>query len=175
MWIPLLCTVVLALPGLFIPRLVLGCVYEAEKRNQLPTQFMMTDIMWLILVVQLCVAPLGIFEYRGDLIPFYMLALLGLPIIWWHSLRVLSRAGVLGFWRRGLFLIIAPATLLCTIVSSVAGLAVPFLWLNTYGSSFGHYLPVATCGLAAAATIAIAVGLRFAANFVIAPASQSIQ
>ena len=114
---------VFAAPGLCIPRIVLGCVYEAERKRQLPTQFMMTDLMWLMLLIQVPMVPLRFID-RGDptAVPLYLFVLIAVPLVWWHSLRVLSRAGVLGFWRRGLFLtVVVPLTLVLTVAGGICG------------------------------------------------------
>lgn len=111
-----------------VPRIVLGRVYEAERRRQLPTQFRMTDIMWLILLVQLAMTPLGLIDRHDPVIPIlYTLVLIASVLIWWHSLRVLSRAGVLEFWRRGLFLVVVvPLTLVLTVSGAVSVCMLPF-------------------------------------------------
>ena len=153
----------MALPGLCIPRFVLGCVYEAEKRNQLPTQFLMTDTVWLIIVVQISMASLGVYWHPLDMIPFYIFAMIGLPLIWWHSIRVLSRAGVMGFWRRGLFQLVAPLTLVLTITAAASGMAVTMSILERSS----HITELA--GMILLGSFVVAVALRFLANYIVQP------
>ena len=152
-----------AIPGLFIPKFVLGCVYEAEQRNQHPTQFLMTDTMWLIIIVQMFWAPLGLYWHPLDMIPFYVFTSIGLPLVWWHSVRVLSRAGVMSFWHRGIFLFVAPLTLALTITTIACGMA--FAMAAWEGS--GRIMQIAGCIFAG--SVVLAISLRFGANYVVKP------
>lgn len=165
-----------AILGFFVPRIVLGCVYEAERKRQLPTQFRMTDLMWLTLLVQLLLALVAQL-YAGEQNVIQILAifvLVAVPLVWWHCLRVLSRAGVLGFWLRGLFLVvIVPLTFATTIAAVICGGIVPFvvdaicLSSATLGSSpFEEGWLVKLLGIYAAVVL-LTYALRRAARYVI--------
>ncbi len=167
---------VFSIPGLMIPRIVLGCVYQAERKRQLPTQFMMTDLMWLMLLVQVAMVPLGFLDRSEPTrIPLYLFVLIAVPMIWWHSLRVLSRAGVLSFWRRGFFLVVVvPLTLVLTVVGAICGAMLPYAIFEVV-RSFRYRLSdldldwryVFTVPLVILGTVVLVWLLRRAANFVL--------
>jgi hypothetical protein len=167
---------VFSIPGLMIPRIVLGCIYEAVRKRKLPTQFMMTDLMWLMLLVQVAMAPLGFFDRRESIrIPLYVFVLITVPLIWWHSLRVLSRAGVLRFWRRGFFLVvIVPLTLVLTVTGAVCGAMLPYAifvvvqLIRHRASSEGlDWRFVVTVALVIFGTVVLVWLMRIAANSVL--------
>ena len=167
---------VFSIPGLMIPRIVLGCVYQAVQKRQLPTQFMMTDLMWLMLLVQVAMVPLGFLDRRESIrIPLYMFVLIAVPMIWWHSLRVLSRAGVLSFIRRGFFLVfVVPLTLVLTVAGTICGAMLPFTIFFVV-RSFRYHLSsedvdwpyLITPALGILGTVVLVWLMRRAANFIL--------
>ena len=118
-------------PGLFIPKVVLRRVFEAERGRELTTQFQLTDLMWLTLIVQLGLTALRMVV--GDVrdpssMWLYGFVLVALPLSWWHCLKVLSRAGVFNLFKRGLFLVVVvPLTLIATVAGGIAGASLPFV------------------------------------------------
>ncbi|MCA9185405.1 MAG: hypothetical protein KDA99_07290 [Planctomycetales bacterium] len=103
-----------------IPYLVLFPVLKIERENPIPTKFRMTDFLWLIVILQVGMVPIvqsvpqqGMEGVRGVVV---LVVLLAGSALWWGTVRVLCRAGVIGTWKRGVFqLVVVPATLVLTV------------------------------------------------------------
>ena len=102
---------------------ILGPLRKAAQRVGRPTQFYLTDFVWLLIQLQLSLGLVSAFVERNPAWAFYtVLGFLGaaLTAMWWGAVRSLSQAGVQGMGRRAvLILVLLPgveATMVATIL-----------------------------------------------------------
>ena len=108
-------------------RWLLGPVNRAAGRLNAPTQFQLTDFIWLMIQLQLLLA--GGVRLVGDGLPprglLVLMTILSLPVIvlWAASVSVVSRAGITQPLRRAvLILVLVPGSL--AIILAAPSLAV---------------------------------------------------
>lgn len=144
-------------------RIILGPLQRAARRAGQPTQFFLTDFVWLLIQVQATLGLVSAFVERNPAWAFYtVLAFLGcaLTAMWWGAVRALSQAGVRGTLRRAvLILVLLPgveALMVTVIVAGVGGSVVAYRdvrrWLVAADASFWKPLS------AGAGSLVLAIG-----------------
>ena len=129
----------------------LGPLDRAAKNRQYPIQFGLADLLCLFVLVQL---PAGIahwmlreYLHEGVVVLDVVLGVIA-TLVWWVSLRTLSRAGIHVVWQRCVVLtLVLPGA----YVSSIATIALPvaaFALLMGQRSSVGGWLLLAEIPLA---------------------------
>jgi hypothetical protein len=96
-------------------RWILQPINVKGGRLRAPTQYLLTDFVWLVLQLQLafgfCVSWIGIEQPR--LFPFVLgFLVLAVTLLWWFGIGCMSRAGVMQPARRAMCtLLVLPGTL----------------------------------------------------------------
>ncbi len=115
MWFLLFLVVYFIVSASLLARWMIQPINEQGGRLQAPTQFMLTDFVWLILQLQLAlgfsVSWIGIEQTRlfPAILGFLMFAV---SLLWLFGVGFLSRAGVTQPLRRAMFtMVLLPATL----------------------------------------------------------------
>jgi hypothetical protein len=119
--------------ALLIGRLTLGPLQKAARRRGQPTQFYLTDFVWLLVQLQAALGLVSAFVARNPTWAFYtILGFLGaaLTVMWWAAVRSMSQAGVQGMVRRAvLILVLLPgveAAMVATMIFWGISLAVGY-------------------------------------------------
>jgi hypothetical protein len=123
----------------FLGRWMLQPINTKAGRLQAPTQYMLTDFVWLVLQLQLalgfCVTWIGIEQRR--LFPVILAFLFfAVTVLWLYGVGFLSRAGVMQPARRAMFtLLLLPASLgvMMALPALLVLLAVLQLDLSAWG------------------------------------------
>jgi len=98
----------------FVPGIVLGCfaiflIAEASRGITRPTRFYLSDMAWLMLLLQY---PLVFLSYARSwqsemaILSLGSLLLIMCLFVWWRGITTLSGLNVIGPWRRGTFLLV---------------------------------------------------------------------
>jgi hypothetical protein len=102
---------------------VLRPLDQAAKKSKLPLQFTLGDFFCLFLLIQL---PTGLLHFwlspleDPEIWVFDGLAWVCCGLMWWVSVRTLSRAGIRNPWHRGVFLVLVlPVAYFGSIVSAI--------------------------------------------------------
>jgi hypothetical protein len=88
---------------------ILGPMHRATRASKLPTQFFVSDFIWLVAQLQIAVALVLATPYEmGSFGWILLLAGLSACVVamWWASVTALSRAGVRSPLRRGVFILV---------------------------------------------------------------------
>jgi hypothetical protein len=103
---------------------ILRPTVRAAQTIQGSFRFRLADFVWLVLQLQLVlaaivrIAPLSMEQYHFALLAFGLLSTIAL---WFGSVQFLSKAGITGAWRRGLFILLyLPGTLAVLIGGPIA-------------------------------------------------------
>ena len=112
---------------------ILQPVSEAAKWAKGPRQYFLSDLFWLMLLVQYPLGYLAVAVHWQDMLTTAILGgllLVALVAVWYRAVTALSRIGVDGPLRRGVFIVIVlPAAILgsffsiCLIFVAVTSLA----------------------------------------------------
>jgi hypothetical protein len=146
---------------------ILGPLRKAAQRVGRPTQFYLTDFVWLLIQLQLSLGLVSAFVERNPAWAFYtVLGFLGAAFtaMWWGAVRALSQAGVQGMGRRAvLILVLLPgveATMVATILLAGAAPVVLYRELRGVGSVSPLWSLLGNTAILLLALIGLAVAAR---------------
>jgi hypothetical protein len=128
---------------------ILNPFQQAMRTVKAPTQFLLTDFIWLVAQFQIVLAFVAGYvpgEERASFVILLTYLLVAATVLWAAAVSVLSKAGVRGSVRRGLFVFLLPLILALMIGSAAFFSSAPF-WLS-YLLHLPGYGPVMTTALA---------------------------
>ena len=159
---------------------LLGPVNSAAGRLNAPTRFVLTDIVWLMLQLQLVLGLLMM--YFRDTIPMRpLLVILGawclmVVVLWAASVSVVSRAGITRPLRRAtVILVLVPLALAeimavpVLLIAAIAVLSPDSAFWRALNVADGTESRVAAVVAAAASAVVIAFLLRWLSFWVLSP------
>lgn len=125
------CVAAAVAPAVIVGHVILGPLQKAARRAAQPTQFYLTDFVWLLIQLQAALGLVAAFVARNPAWAFYLvLGFLGgaLTAMWWGAVRAMSQAGVQGAFRRAvLILVLLPAVELTLVGAMLFFGAVPLV------------------------------------------------
>ncbi len=104
--------ILLLLSPLFVAGYMLGQIDKAARRQRAPVKIWLVDLFSLVFLIQIPLALISRWQTEMEIGPLIAIVLLFcgiMTLVWWTTIKTVSRAGITSvFWRSAISLFVIP-------------------------------------------------------------------